>query len=178
MAPHSSTLAWKIHGQRSLVGWGPWGGEELDTTEWLPFHFSLSCIGEGNGNPLQCSCLENPRDGGAWWAAIYGVAQSWTLLKQLSSSSSSIKTSWASLVAQTVKNLLTMWKTQLPSLRQEDALEKGMATHPSILAWRIPWPEELGRLQSLESQRVRHDWVTKTHTHTHIHIKTFYISWL
>ena len=60
----------------------------MDTTERLPFHFSLSCIGEGNGNPLQCSCLENPRDGGAWWAAIYGVAQSQTQLKQLSSSSS------------------------------------------------------------------------------------------
>ena len=56
-------------------------------TERLPFHFSLSCIGERNGNPLQCSCLENPRDGGAWWAAIYGVAQSWTRLKRLSSSS-------------------------------------------------------------------------------------------
>ena len=62
-------------------------------TERLPFHFSLSCIGEGNGNPLQCSCLENPRDGGAWWAAVYGVAQSQTRLKRLSSSSSSrIKT--------------------------------------------------------------------------------------
>ena len=60
-------------------------------------------------------------------------------------------------MAQIVKNLLTMWKTQLPSLGQEDALEKGMATHPSNLAWRIPWPEELGRLQFLESQRVRHD---------------------
>ena len=57
------------------------------TTERLHFHFSLSCIGEGNGNPLQCSCRENPRDGGAWWAAIYGVAQSRTRLKQLSSSS-------------------------------------------------------------------------------------------
>ena len=68
MATHSSTLAWKI----------PWGRKELDTTEQLPFHFSLSCIGEGNGNPLQCSCLENPRDGRAWWAAIYGVAQSRT----------------------------------------------------------------------------------------------------
>ena len=59
-----------------------------DRTERLHFPFSLSCIGEGNGNPLQCSCLENPRDGGAWWAAIYGVAQSWTRLKRLSSSSS------------------------------------------------------------------------------------------
>ena len=136
MAPHSSTLAWKIvwteepgrlqsmeslrvghdwvtspslfpfmhwrrkwqptpvflpgksHGQRSLVGCVPWGREELDTTERLPFHFSLSCIGEGNGNPLQCSFLENPRDGGAWWAAVYGVAQSWTWPKWLSSSSS------------------------------------------------------------------------------------------
>jgi len=68
----------KSHGQRSLVGCSPWGREESDMTERLHFHFSLSCIGEGNGNPLQCSCLENPRDGGAWWAAVYGVAQSWT----------------------------------------------------------------------------------------------------
>ena len=66
----------------------PWGSEESDTTEQLPFHVSLSCIGEGNGNPLQCSCLENPKDGGAWWAAVYGVTQSQTRLKQLSSSSS------------------------------------------------------------------------------------------
>ena len=79
----------KFHGQRSLVGCSPWGRKESDTTEWLHFHFSLSCIGEGNGNPLQCFCLENPRDGGAWWAAIYGVAQSQTRLKQLSSSNSS-----------------------------------------------------------------------------------------
>ena len=79
----------KFHGQRSLVGCSPWGHEESDTIERLHFHFSLSCIGEGNGNPLQCSYLENPRDGGAWWAAVYGVAQSQTRLKQLSSSSSS-----------------------------------------------------------------------------------------
>ena len=76
-------------GWRSLVGCSPWGCWESDTTEWLHFHFSLSCIGEGNGNPLQCSCLDNPRDGGAWWAAVYGVAQSRTRLKRLSSSSSS-----------------------------------------------------------------------------------------
>ena len=79
MAPHSSTLAWKIP-WRSPVGCSPWGDTELDTTERLHFHFSLSCIGEGNGNPLQCSCLENPRDGEAWWAAVYGVAQSRTRL--------------------------------------------------------------------------------------------------
>ena len=69
------------------MGYRPWGREESDTTERLHFHFSLSCTGEGNGNPLQCSCLENLRDGGAWWAAIYGVAQSRTRLTRLSSSS-------------------------------------------------------------------------------------------
>ena len=88
VATHSSTLPGKSHGWRSLVGCSPWGRLESDTTERLHFHFSLSCLGEGNGNPLQCSCLENPRDGGAWWAAVYGVSQSWTRLKQLSSSSS------------------------------------------------------------------------------------------
>ena len=79
----------KSHGQRSLVGCSPWGRKDSDTTERLHFIFSLSCIGEGNVNPLQCSCLENPRDGGAWWSAVYGVAQSQTRLKQLSSSSRS-----------------------------------------------------------------------------------------
>ena len=135
MAPHSSTLAWKIpwteepgrlqsmgsqrvghcwatslslftcmhwrrkwqptpvflpgesHGRRSLVGCSPWGLKESDTAERLHFHFSFACIGEGNGNPLQCSCLENPRDGGSWWAAVCGVTQSRTRLKWLSSSS-------------------------------------------------------------------------------------------
>ena len=72
------------------MGCSPWGRRESDMTERLHFHFSLSCIGEGNGNPLQCSCLENPRGGGACWAAVYGVAQSRTRLKRLSSSSSSI----------------------------------------------------------------------------------------
>ena len=87
--PTPVLLPGKSHGQRSLGGCSPWGLEELDMTEWLPFHFSPSCTGEGNGNPLQCSCLENPRDEGAWWAAVYRVAQSRTRLKQLSSSSSS-----------------------------------------------------------------------------------------
>ena len=88
MAPTPVLLPGKSHGWRSLVGCSTWGREESDMTEWLHFHFSLSCIGEGNGNPLQCSCLENPRNRGAWWAAIYGVAQSRTQLKWLSSSSS------------------------------------------------------------------------------------------
>ena len=76
--PTPVLLPGKSHQRRSLVGCSPWGLEESDMTERLHFHFSLSCIGGGNGNPLQCSCLENPRDGGSWWAAIYGVAQSWT----------------------------------------------------------------------------------------------------
>ena len=86
--PTPVLLPGKSHGRRSLVGCSPWGRQESDTTERLHFHFSLSCIGGGNGNPLQCSCLKNPRDCGAWWAAVYGVAQSRTRLKRLSSSSS------------------------------------------------------------------------------------------
>jgi len=78
MAPTPVLLPGKSHGWRSPVGCSPWGHGESDMTERLPFHFSLSCIGEGKGNPLQCSCLENPRDGGVWWAAIYRVTQSWT----------------------------------------------------------------------------------------------------
>ena len=89
MAPHSSTLAWKIPWMEEPGGlqtMGSWGVGHDGATS---LHFSLSCIGEGNGNPLQCSCLESPRDGGAWWAAVSGVAQSRTRLTQLSSSSSS-----------------------------------------------------------------------------------------
>ena len=89
MAPHSSTLAWKIPWTEEPARLQSVGSLESDTTERLHFHFSLSCTGEGNGNPLQCSCLENPRDGGTWWAAVYGVSQSRTWLKWISSSSSS-----------------------------------------------------------------------------------------
>ena len=89
--PTPVLLPGKSHGWKSLVGCSPWDREELDTNEQLHFHFSLSCI-EGNGNPLQCSCLENPRVGGAWWAAVSGVTQSRARLKRLSSSSSSILT--------------------------------------------------------------------------------------
>ena len=85
----------KSHGWWSLVDCSPRGLEESDRTDWPHFHFPLSCIGEGNGNPLQCSCLENPREGGAWWAAVYGVAQSQTRLKRLSSNSSITK--WIAL---------------------------------------------------------------------------------
>ena len=88
MAPHSSTFAWKIPWTEKPGRLQSMGLLESDTTEQLHFHFSLSCIGEGNGNPLQCSCLKNPRDGGAWWAAVYGVAQNQTRLKRFSISSS------------------------------------------------------------------------------------------
>ena len=88
--PTPVLLPGKSHGPRSLVSCSPWGRYELDMTERLHFDFSLPCIGEGNGNPLQCSCLENPRDGGAWWATVYGVAQSRTRLLRLSSSSSKL----------------------------------------------------------------------------------------
>ena len=84
--PTPVLLPGESNGQRSLVGCSPWGRWGSGTTKELHFHFSLSCIGEGNGNPFQYSCLEDPRDGGAWWAAIYGVAQSRTWLKWLSNS--------------------------------------------------------------------------------------------
>ena len=81
MATHSSILAWKIPWSEEPGSLQSMGSLRSDMTERLPFHFSLSCLGEGNGNPLQCSCLENPRDGGAWWAAVSGVTQSQTRLK-------------------------------------------------------------------------------------------------
>ena len=139
------------HGWRSLVGYSPRGHKESDKTERLHFHFSLSCIGEGNGNPLQCSCLENPRDSRAWWAAIYGVAQSQTQLMWLSSSGGNTPDG-VPLWAQLIKKPPAMWETWILSLGWGDPLEKGKATHSSILAWRIPWT-----IESKGSQRVGHD---------------------
>ena len=106
-------LAWKIP-RRSLVGRSPWGREESETTEQLHFHFSLSCMGEGNGNPFQCFCLENPRDGGAWWAAVCGVAQSRTRLKRLSSSS---------MVFPVVMYGYESWTIKTAECRRIDAFE-------------------------------------------------------
>ena len=126
--PTPVLLLGKSHGWRSLVGCSPWSGKESDTTESLHFHFSLSCIGEGNGNPVQCSCLESPRDGGDWWAAIYGVAQSWTQLRDFT------------------------FTFHFP------ALEKEMATHCSVLAWRVPGTGAPDGLPSMGSHRVRQDW--------------------
>ena len=98
---HSSALAWRIPWMEEPGRLQSMGSLRLDTTERLHFHFSLSCIGEGNGNTLQCSCLQNPRDREAWWAAIYGVAQSRTQLKRLSSSSSStLGKGWKTVILQ------------------------------------------------------------------------------
>ena len=104
MAPHSSTLAWQIPWTEEPPRLQSLGSLESDMTERLHFHFSLSCIGEGNGNPLQCSFLENPWDGEAWWAAVYGAAQSWTRLTRLSSSSSSSSTNLSSSISNTMKD--------------------------------------------------------------------------
>ena len=107
---------------------------------WYPLKIfkhiqSIDCskdsLGEGNGNPLQYSCLENPMDRGAWWTTVHGVAKSWTLLSDF---------------------------TSLISLTSYLSLEKEMATHSSILVWRIPWMEEPGGPWSMGSQRVRHYW--------------------
>ena len=122
IATHSSVLAWRI----------PWTGEpgglpSMGSRRVGHFHFSLSCIGEGNSNPLQCSCLENPRDGGAWWAAVYRVAQSRTRLNNFTFTS------------------------------HFHALEKEIATHSSVLAWRISRTGEPGGLLSVGLHRVRHD---------------------
>ena len=125
--PTSVLLPGKSHGRRSPVGCSPWGRSESDMTEQLHFHFSPSCIGEGNGNPLQYSCLENPVDRGAWQATVHRVTKSQTRLSDF-----------------TVTFHL-------------HALEKEMATHSSVLAWRIPGMGEPGGLPSMGSHRVGHD---------------------
>ena len=133
MATHSSILAWKIPCTEELGRLQSMGLQRVGH-DWAT---SLSRTGEGNGSPLQRSWLEYPRDSRAWLAAVYGVAQSWTRLKRLSSSSPSA--------------------------------EKAMAPHSSTLAWKIPWTEEPGGLQSMESLRVGHDWATSLSLFTFMH---------
>ena len=124
--PAPVLLPGKSHGRRNLVGCSPWGREELDTTERLPFHFSLSCIGEGNGNPLQCSCLENPTDGGTWWASVYGVTQSRTRLKRLSSSRSPFSKHFTAICWKLVSNFTNynVWECEWGTLESDTALFK------------------------------------------------------
>ena len=125
--PTPVLLPGKSHGWRSLLGCSPWGRQEWDTTERLHFHFSLSCTGEGNGNPLQYYCLEKPMDRGAWQAAVHGVARSGTRLSDFTFTFHFY------------------------------ALQKEKATHSSVLAWRIPGTGEPGGLPSVGQHRERHD---------------------
>ena len=133
--PTPVLLPGKSHGRRSLVGCSPWGCKESDATEQLHFHFSLSRIGEGNVNPFQCSCLENPRDGGAWWAAVYGVSQSRTRLTRFSNSSSSSSFQSAGGNARRAR----LWEARSASLPCEDTMRtrpgpcRGPAPH--FLSW-------------------------------------------
>ena len=132
--PTPVLLPGKSHGWRSWVGCSPWGREESDATERLHFQFSLSCTGEGNGNRLRCSCLENPRDDGAWWAAVSGVAQSRPRLKRLSSSSSpSIgSVELESCEQKSMKSLVHVWWLKVNSVRfvipEEENLDWGPGT--------------------------------------------------
>ena len=149
MAPHSSTLAWKSHGRRSLVGCSQWGRKESDTTEQLHFHFSLSCIGEGNGNPLQCSCLQNPRDGGAWWASIYGVAQSQKQLKRLSISvrwSHRSEVSWHLLVGPCVPSswLFLLPRRVFPGWPRSEETQVAGASRSGVWEKGSPWRSAWG----------------------------------
>ena len=132
--PTPVLLPGKSHGWRSLVGCSPWGREESVMTERLHFHFSLSCIGEGNGNPLQCSCLENPRDGGALWAAICGVAQSRTDLSDLAAAAAATPM-WGQQtipkakerVKQPVRGWSSIWDMLISKLRSRKK------------TYRLPW---------------------------------------
>ena len=119
----------------------------------------ITTTGKGNGNPLQYSCLENPMDRGAWQATVHVVPRVGHYLVTKAHHQSGLSW-WLRLQ----RLCLLMQEIQVPSLGQKDPLEKGMAFHSSILAWRIPWTEEPGRLQSMGSQRVRHDWVTNAYT--------------
>ena len=143
MAPHSSTLAWKIP-------WTEEPGRLQSTGSWRVGHdwaTSLAHVGEGNVNPLQCSCLENHRDGGAWWAAVFGVAQCRTRLRRLSSSSSSSNGSVAKNLPANAGD-----RSSIPGsgidIYPISILEKEMGTHSNILVWEIPWTEEPGGLHS------------------------------
>ena len=169
--PTPVLLPGKSHGRRSLVGWSPWGRKESDMTEWLHFHFSLLCFGEGNDKPLQCSCLENPRN---------GAAQSRTRLKWLSSSSSrlaghmvlTVKARWELVWGHTsflfnwhLFEGFSWWRMCLQLGRP------GFSPWVGKISWRREWkptplflPGESHRLQSMGSQWVGHNWVINTFT--------------
>ena len=142
MAPHSSTLAWKIPWTEEPGGLQSMGLLRV-RHDWMT-SLSLSCIGEGNGNPLQCSCLETPRDRGAWWAAIYGVVQSQTWLKWLNSSSSSIGFPGGSDGKESASNAGIKTQGLIPGSGRSPREENGNPLQ--YFAWRIPWTEDPGGL--------------------------------
>ena len=142
--PTPVLLPGKSHRRRGLVGCSPWGRKESDTTERLHFRFPLPCIGEGTDNPLQCSCLENPRDGGACWAVIYGVAQSRTRLQRLSSSRSSSLiyiSDFACVRAKSLQLCLTLWDPM-------DYSTPGSSVHGIFLEKILKWVD-------ISSSRIR-----------------------
>ena len=154
MAPHSSTLAWKISWMEE-PGWLQSMGSLRVGHNWITsLSLFLSCIGEGNGNPLQCSCLENPRDGGVWWAAIYGVAQSRPRLKRLSKSSSRLcyGKEPACHCRRRKRHKFNPWVGKIPWRRKRQPT-------PVFLFGESPWTEERGGLQSMGSQTVGQDWI-------------------
>ena len=141
--PTPVLLPGKSHGWRSLEGWRPWGRWGSDTTERLHFHFSLSCIGEGNGNPLQCSCLENPRDGGAWWVPSMGLHR--------------VGNDWSDLAAAVADKSLNILRTNFcyyRKLRKMQSLFMGLSNKkPGIwqqVSWGLSdeavWPFTKGRV--------------------------------
>ena len=148
MATTPVLLPGKSHGWRSLVGYSPWGLKESDTTKWLHFQLSLSCIGEGNGNPLQYSCLKNPRDRGAWWTAVHGVAQGQMWLKRLSSSSQDLK------VMNQSGHLPVPW-----FLGEKSCLRLSFSLKLLICT--------TGKSSLFERVKTKQNNVRHTHTHTH-----------
>ena len=150
MAPHSSTLAWKIPWMEEPGRLQSMRSLESDMTEQLHFHFSLSCIGEGNGNPLHCSCLENPRDRGAWWAAVYEVAQSRTRLKRLSSNSGSIFTQ-----AYYISPDIGHYKDPFPRFLHLQVLYNVLNTCQCHLNFQLQDLQPTGILFKIQRERVR-----------------------
>ena len=154
-------LPGKSHEWRRLVGCSPWGRQESDTTERLHFHFSLSCIGEGNGNPLLCSCLENPREGGAWWAAIYEIAQSRTRLKRLGSSSSDKRVTL--LPVQCVQSLSLSHVQSLLCPWDSPGKDTGVGCYALLQAWHgLPDPGRLPDPGTEPASPVLADWFFTT----------------
>ena len=174
--PTPVILPGKPHGQRSLEGCSPWGREELDMTERLHFQFSLSCIGEGNGTHSDVLAWRIQGTGEPGGLPSMGSHRIWHDWSDLAAAAAAycigvflyglLDSVWASLVAQWLKHLPPVWETWVWYLVWEDPLEKEMLTHSSISAWRIPWMEKPGRLQSMGSQRVGYNWVTSLHLHS------------